>query len=462
MENKWINVALQCVSAVVMGVIAYKYLPFPFTNHDVVIYKIIGEGILYHGQFPYTYAFDHKPAFLFYIYAIATAIYPFKMGFFVFLSSIFYIVSGAVLSKYADGTYRNTMLYALSVTVLSLPFVDFSGNTEILYNSMILISLYALRSDRGGLIFISGLVAILSVNTNYLSGVILSLPTLYLLFSDGIHSALRKCIIYSLGVIVGLSVVFVPIIATSSITENYFGPQISFLSVYGSEGTYTDTLMHFLPGILLSSIFMTPAIVACIINNRRKDAITSLLLFSSVIISMIAPRQMAPHYFAMVVVPICMSLVIINKIRVMGVVIAMSIFSYTFSNDVRTMRRINNDNAVKFREGASAKFDELKRIVDGRKVLSIRSSHVPVYMADIYPVMPFIWNAHTKLVFRDKEEEFFVAELKKSPELVMTSNFYCDKPTSMQRVCSILKNDYTLIYRIEWGFGFGSDLYQYK
>lgn len=462
MENKWINLALQCVSAVVMGILAYKYLPFPFTNHDVVIYKIIGDGILYHGQFPYTYAFDHKPAFLFYIYAIVTAIYPFKMGFFVFLSSIFYIASGAVLSKYADGTYRNTMLYALSVTVLSLPFVDFSGNTEILYNAMILVSLYMLRSDRGGLIFFSGLVAILSVNTNYLSGVILSLPTLYLLLSGGLHSALRKCIIYSSGVILGLVLVFAPIVATSNVTENYLGPQISFLSVYGSEGTYTNTLMHYLPGLLISAVFMNPAIIACVTNVRLKDGITSLLLFASVIISMIAPRQIAPHYFAMVVVPVCMSLVIINKTRIIGVVIAMSIFAYTFSDEVMTMRRINNDNAVKFREGASEKFDELKRIVDGRKVLSIRSSHVPVYMADIYPVMPFIWNAHTKLVFRDKEEDFFVAELKKSPELAMTSNFYCNKPTSMQRVCSILKNDYTLIYRIEWGFGFGSDLYQYK
>lgn len=462
MENKWINVALQCFSAIVMGVIAYKYLPFPFTNHDVVIYKIIGDGILYHGQFPYTYAFDHKPAFLFYIYAIVTAIYPFKIGFFVFLSSVFYIASGAALSKYADGTYRNTMLYALTVTVLSLPFVDFSGNTEILYNAMILVSLYMLRSDRGGFIFVSGLIAILCVNTNYLSGVILSLPTLYLLFSDGLHSALRKCTIYSLGVILGLVLVFAPIVATSSITENYFGPQISFLSVYGSHGTYADTFMHYLPGLLISAVFMIPAIISCATNVRRKDGITSLLLFASVAISMIAPRQIAPHYFAMVVVPVCMSLMIINKTRIIGVVIVMSTFACAYSKDVRTIRQINNSNAVTFRDDASSKYDELKRIIDGRKVLSIRSSHVPVYMSDIQPIMPFIWNAHTKLVFRDKEEDFFVAELRKSPELVMTSNFYCDRPTSMQRVCSIIKNDYTLIYRIEWGFGFGADLYQNK
>jgi hypothetical protein len=126
-------VARELIFAAIIAFAASFYFGHAFTNHDSVIYKIIADGIIEHGQMPYSYAFDHKPAFLYYIYAAFSLIYPFKIGFFAAISLLFYLVSAVIVSFYCYRSFKNVAGIALAIMFFSFPFVDFWQHRDFVF-----------------------------------------------------------------------------------------------------------------------------------------------------------------------------------------------------------------------------------------------------------------------------------------------------------------------------------------
>ncbi|EPF0113076.1 hypothetical protein ACSPUS_000609 [Escherichia coli] len=466
MKNKLLHWSVEGL-AVIFIVIAFSYyFGYAFTNPDSVIYKIIADGIVKHGDLPYTFAFDHKPAFIFYTYALFSLIYPFKVGFFAAFSLLFYLFTGSLISKLATGSFKHALSSSAAVLFFYFPFLDFSGNTEIVYNLYAIASLCLLYCYSAGsrLLFFSGVLAIFAVNTNYMAGVMLSLPTIYLLMRDGLSPTAKRAAWYALGVIAGLAIILLPIAMQGSLISGYFEPQIHFLTSYNeSSPGFKTTLYYYLPVLL--SILIAPACVLFGWVKRDVPArgwVAFVITTISASITLILTGKEGMHYAAIYFAPVAMLAVAMGRNPV-PIVLACSIpFNFYYAKNTEYLFELHNRVELSYTKAKAEEFAAMHQLVGNEKVMSIRASHVLFYLSDMIPFHPYIWNGHSKLVFGDKENEYFIKQLELSPKFVLTGNGYCEKADRMIDVCDMIKHHYTKKMSISWVFGYGGDLYQAK
>lgn len=457
--------ARELIFAAIIAFAASFYFGHAFTNHDSVIYKIIADGIIEHGQMPYSYAFDHKPAFLYYIYAAFSLLYPFKIGFFAAISLLFYVVSAAIVSFYCYRSFRNVAGIALAIIFFSFPFVDFSGNTEILYSPLALASLLILmRSDSAKPVALSGMLAIFAVNTNYMVGVALSLPTVFLLISRDINSTVRRTAIYAAGVAIGLIVVFAPLQITVGVMDGYLKPQIAFLSAYGDGGiSHTETLLFFLP--VIASVLLCPALYLIdkfsSIKSRRELIAAALCMVSCIMCVIIAGKPFM-HYSAIFFIPCCLFAVAAGKNAM--AIIALSALPFNIYYKDMTIKLFNLHERLEasYTSKKEDDFKSLHALVGDEKVLSVRASHVLYYLSDMQPFDKYIWMTHRTQIMGDGEESYIMDKIRENPRFVMTGNNLCQNPAGMKDVCAYLKENYTLKKSVVWGFQFGGDVFERK
>ncbi|MDU3817725.1 MAG: hypothetical protein E7G60_15320 [Pantoea sp.] len=464
MKSKLPLISCEIISAVIICVIANYYFGYAFTNHDAVIYKIIADGIVKYGEFPYSYAFDHKPAFLYYIYAAFSLIYPHKLGFFTLISLCFYVATAIIVSKFCYGDYKRTASIALGVIVFCFPFLDFSGNTEIFYNFLSLASLLLLagKSSRMRVVFCAGVLSILAVNTNYMAGVMLSLPTLYLLCVDNLGITIRRCASYASGVAIGLLCVFSPIQLTVGVTEGYLKPQIQFLSAYSEGGFGYDDAMRFFMPVMLSSLLVPAGIFLFNRSSLRinRATIAAVFCFISCVIDIAIARKPFMHYAALFVIPVCLFVVGMGKYAAPVIIAASIPFNIYYFNNTAYLFDLHNRLEASFTEKKKGEFAELHDIIGDNPVLSIRASHVPYYMSNLKPFDRYIWLTHAKQIMGNKEEAYVMDKLTHKPRFVMTGNDFCGTNNKMIEVCDFISSNYHLRKKVIWGFRFGGDIYE--
>lgn len=464
MKSKILYWSVEGVSALFIAIAFSYYFGYAFTNPDSVIYKIIADGIVKHGEFPYSFAFDHKPAFIFYSYAIFSLIYPFKVGFFAALSLVFYLLTGSLISKLASGSFRHALSSSAAVVFFYFPFLDFSGNTEVVYNLYAMVSLcllYRFR-DNARLVVLSGVLAIFAVNTNYMAGVMLSLPTLFLLMRDGVTSTARSAVLYASGVAAGLAIVLLPIAIQGSLINGYFHPQIHFLTSYNeSSPGFKATLFYYLPVLLSILIAPVCASFGCLQwKVPARGWIAFIITTFSASIALILTGKEGMHYAAIYFAPVAMLAVAAGKNPV-PVILACSIpFNFYYAKNTEYLFDLHNRIETSYTKNKADEFAAMHQLVGNEKVMSVRASHVLFYLSDMIPFHPYIWNGHSKLVFGDKENEYFIKQLESSPKFVLTGNGYCEKADRMIDVCDMIRRDYTKKMSISWAFGYGGDLYQ--
>jgi hypothetical protein len=73
----------------------------PYVTDDALIYALIGKGVYAKGLLPFSYAFDHKPIFTYYIYGLVELVGSDDFPKYQILSVIGYAASACLTKKIA-------------------------------------------------------------------------------------------------------------------------------------------------------------------------------------------------------------------------------------------------------------------------------------------------------------------------------------------------------------------------
>ena len=436
----------------------FTYIIIPFHDHDSVLYalrgKIIMEGIP-SGSLP----FDHKPIGLHVIYGIFGEFIKYGHGqsliISLFFNSFFVYITYTLLKHFLEINKNKTKHLLIAVIsfliIFQAPFVGLSGNSETLANLFILLSLSFLIKSKENytflLVFFSGIFAVLAISINYLSGIILSLPSLYLLFTTSNDRKLSVFSIYLFSVSLG-ALLFLSLLYFLEISDQYFEDLIAFLKAYGERTLeerlkallyFSRWILIFLP-IIFSVLFLLP--------KQSKDKpynLTTLLLLwvvSAFIVTLLSGNDFH-HYFSFVIAPlIILSALIVFKSSLKEIFF---IFFIPIFYCMSYMPVEIYDNLKKYKalEKTYKDIDSIFSVVKHKDILSIRIGHVPLYLSDMKISQKYLFPNLAAYFEGDNEDQYWKEEIS-DYEFILIPKKTCELE-QLPLTCDSLKKNYTKI-----------------
>ncbi len=286
--NSLLNSRVPLLSFIIISTLYLcSYVIIPFHDHDSVIYAIRG-ALIFQGVQIELLPFDHKPLGLNLIYGLFGYLIKYGHGqsliIAIFFNSLITIVSYRLISPLLDHekikSYQIFIALIIFLVTFQAPFVGFSGNSETLANFFILVSLYLLFNSIKGnnkiLILTSGFFVVVSLSINFLSLVILSLPTLFLL-TQFTKEKILSFSIYLSGIIIGLLLLTL-LYTKLGDPKYYFYDLYDFYQVYGDR-TQEERLKSFLY-FFRSLIIFVPILIASIYFLRRLNNRLTILVYT--------------------------------------------------------------------------------------------------------------------------------------------------------------------------------------
>lgn len=341
-SHRWV---LHCLAIVLAAVLLRGLtLSLSVIDWDEAVYSLVAREIL-KGHWPYQTAFDHKPIGIYLHFAAAMAVGG--------DTPVATRALGLVVVILAALTLRWTLVRFLNATPLTslaicLGYVIASGglggaatNSEHFINFYELLSvafaLHALRHDLRAM-FLSGMCIGVACQINYLSFVLFSGLIVGLVFCVFISNKGARytrigignmvTIILS-GAVFSFVLLLLPIVLFSNIAQ-YFKMQYEFLSAYVPPGSFADYLKRmsataplFFP-VLAMIIFLLVSNFRNIGTQARASGRGSLgqpcdyralvALFSCLgfgaIAAICASTYFFPHYFLLLLPPLCLLLAV--------------------------------------------------------------------------------------------------------------------------------------------------------
>lgn len=437
------------------------YAVSPLVDHDPAIYTIIGRAFILDGIAPYGYVFDHKPIAIYYIYGLLSLIYPFKTGFFAFSSMVF-IIGIAVFINRKNLKLGELILSCLAICACTAFSYQLSGNTELFSAAFIILSIASMTNDSKKHAFLSGLFCCIAFNINYLSSICLLLPTLYYFFKLVKTSRWENILIYSAGFAACFLLLLLPVVVlggTSALVE-YVAMQHTFIANYGKYSMPLYSSAIYFMGMVSS--FIPVMYVSLRSNSSLKNFIPYLLCLPGCYLAAISSGYKYQHYFTFFAV--IMSLFVIHSMKENGIKATIFLaFPVLFMsiNDTINRAPLMISRFVDFNiKGIDSRFDELSSIVGDKEVLPIRSSHLPFYFSSIKPSINLVWDNHSKIMYGDDENSFFISEIEKQPAFIITKHNMCLNDKSLIETCKLVNEKYEIRYKLTWAYPF--DLYEIK
>ncbi|EKE4262290.1 hypothetical protein OUR91_001889 [Escherichia coli] len=446
---------------IILLVYFFVYAVSPLVDHDPAIYTIIGRAFILDGIAPYGYVFDHKPIAIYYIYGLLSLIYPFKTGFFAF-SSMAFIIGIAVFINRKTLKFGDLILSCLAICACTAFSYQLSGNTELFSAAFIILSIGSMTNYSKKDAFLSGIFCCIAFNINYLSSICLLLPTLHYFFKLLKKSRWENILIYSAGFAACFLLLLLPVVVlggTSALVE-YVAMQYTFIANYGKYSMPLYSSAIYFMGMVSSFI---PVMYASLRSNLSLKSFTPYLLcLPGCYLAAISSGYKYQHYFTFFAV--IMSLFVIHLMKENGIKATILLaFPVLFMsiNDTINRAPLMISRFVDFNiKGIDSRFDELSSIVGDKKVLPIRSSHLPFYFSSINPSINLVWDNHSKIMYGRNESNFFISEIKKKPEFIITKHNVCTSDKSLASVCKEINERYKIRYMLTWAYPF--DLYEMK
>ncbi|MDU5828121.1 MAG: hypothetical protein E6Z60_14555 [Mixta calida] len=440
--NRNIQYGVASISLIAISLIAYVNFFNPYMDHDSVIYAIIGRAIN-NGYMPYTFAFDHKPVFTYYIYAIMHEIYPFKYGLFVALSLVSLFSISLICCKASGVKLINIPSVMLIFLICSYNLTELSGNTEFIFTALSLVSIWFITKDINiKNLAISAALSAASFNTNYLACIGLAPALLFLLAHSGsLRSFIKNLLIYSILFAISNILIVLPIylFGGKDVFINYFELQKQFLTSYGEKGS--------LPYFFFAKIIViySSLILALIIKTTKegvKNKELSLIIFCAFsFIGCLASGKDYGHYaFPFVTSIVFISVCMLRNDRDSFIIL---IAAPLFINLINmTPKLIDNNRKIHYREFIWENSKRIKDITGDAKVMAVKSGHIPFYFGELNTFQPFIWASHTGLIFGNKENQFYNEQIMKKPPFILTYPGICDGSWSGTNFCKNLQAGY--------------------
>lgn len=431
----------------ILNYIAFR--DFLFTDHDVVIYSIIGKAIYNSFSMPYSYVFDHKPIMTYYVYGAIQYLLPLRGGYFI-LSLFCILISFFFISKIKPN--KRTMwksFYILIFMVSSLCFIGrFSGNTETVLMPMMAIFLYFACKESKFNSFFIGFFISLSVNINYLSFVIFFLPTLVFIIFNKNGFFLSRLFLLTFGFVFGCILIFLPFFISGESIVSYFKLQYFFLSVY-HESEYKDVFLKF---IIYFSIY-SPILYSYIkvYGVKNYNSIISLSLYFSAIASAMISGRPYDHYFVFLIIPISFMLIqIIDSEKLISALNILFLFLLSLLISINYYHKHGENGSFKYNENIINRINYLS--TDDNTALNIKSSHVIFNYTKLRSIGKYVFPGHVSM-FYNNEDDYYITMINKKPKLIMTSVGLCNNINS---ICDAIRKSY---YFDEKSSGNDFDLY---
>ena len=436
----------------------WSYAIIPFHDHDSVIYALRGKMIMEGVSLEFL-PFDHKPLGINFIYGIFGQLVQYGHGqsliISLFFNALMIAVSYYLLNSLTEKKEFSERLILISLIIFLIvfqaPFVGLSGNSETLANFFILTSLFLLfRATQKEImtpVLISSFFAITSLSINYLSAVILSLPTLYLLMHFK-EKRIMAFFVYCIGIVISLSA-FMFLIINSGDAKSYLDDLVSFFQIYGdrTQEERMKSFLYFFRGliifipILISSIFILSKI-----SNKLSVLVYTLLLWSvTAFVACLISGNDLVHYLSFLVAPLIIlsTIVFINlDIQQRSLVFFVPLFyCMTF------MATEIFDNYRKYRifEMVAPNMDKISEIIQEDNLISIRIGHVPFYLAEIQPTQKYPFPEYASFFEGSKEDSYWNKSLKDYNFAIVPKGICLIKELPL--TCRSLNNSFEVVFQ---------------
>ncbi|OFE14566.1 hypothetical protein BA895_09405 [Humibacillus sp. DSM 29435] len=289
---------------------------------DEAAYGIIGREVLA-GHWPYTTAFDHKPAALYYPYALSQAVFGASTASLRCLSLVVavlsFVLAYLICRRLGLGGWGAALLsgvYAL-MCVGSDGLAALSEPTLNLYVLGLLLVLTYRPTFWRGAVF--GLLMAVAINTNYLIGPVLVIPGLYFLVAG--RKAKMAWAGGFIAFLVGCLVILLPVFLFSNIT-NYFELQRTFLSVYDKAPVWWPKTLRRVEGFLAPTlaVLLVPitALVLGAPRSRQVKVTAWSVVFLVVSIATACYNQFFYAHYAIIIAPAALVIAVIAVRRYDG------------------------------------------------------------------------------------------------------------------------------------------------
>ena len=223
LNNYNLKISIKCTYIIlILSFALHQYFSFliPFRGVDTTLYSLIGKSI-FEGQNFNIIPFEHKPLGASLIYGFFGELIKYGHGqsqiIAIFFNLIF-LVLGILfinLNKLDKQKKITNKIFTLFVCliVFHAPFVKFQGNTESIINVFIGFSIICLfigteKKNSVICILLSGILAVFSLNINFLSGPILFFPSIYLILKSKIIKKYVVFFYYSFGILIGCLIIY--------------------------------------------------------------------------------------------------------------------------------------------------------------------------------------------------------------------------------------------------------------
>lgn len=423
------------------------YLRFSYSDHDVIIYTLIGKAIYQQGIMPYSFAFDHKPFLTYIFYGLLAPFQSFPYNRYTIFSVFMILMTVLMIRKLSIERGLSILFSIFLVGMASHRTISYSGNTEYIcmFFSVFSVLLLIYKKNIWGVIF-SSVLSCVAFNVNYMVAVLL-FPSVFVaiyMVSINFVDFIKRLSIFSCVFLFSFSGIVCLISLGNGNVVSYFTLQYKFLHGYG--GSRRAPSLYFLVVCfccLLSTVLpWIPAVRPSSEALQRCKAMSVMIFFS--MIAFMMNGKYSSHYLYMATLPACVIMMALNyksnKSKVVfNVFLIMSAFvmcKNQISNYVYSYNSYENPFVF---------YKNLSFLTKEKKVLSYHMSVVPLYYSDAIPFQPFVWDDHAKLIYGQDEKRYFLAMLNKKPPFVMTQDHSCTSSGSGDVFCQELKKNYILI-----------------
>lgn len=452
--------ALLLLSSVVY--VAILFLPHQYSDPDTLIYTLVGRAIFRDGTLPYGSVFDHKPFLTYFLYGPLTFLDG-RINVFAIFSALWLLILALVSHLLLLDRSKSFLLVLFVLGLATLGNVSFTGNTEIVYVPLELLSVgLALRSgDRPSWLLFSAAAAVAAVSVNYAAGVPLVPTLLYCLYakSNSVVSFLWASLFYLASSLVIIGVILGLLSLAGTDLGAYFSLQQKFLSGY--SGIRRSVGPNFLVSTAISMmVFAAPVFLDLAPRPELRNIHRAMaLLAAASVISFLISGKFHPHYAFMVTAPAAVALLSMQTSRpaLRAMTACFLVWAASFQAGTFISALWHPVRAQNLYEA----YAPLNQAVGAGSLMSMHSSVVPLYFSGLQPFQPFVWIDHVEVIFGAGASDYYMDQLHKQPLFVMTENRLCEQREFLSEPCSFLDSQYKEIQSVaDDGELVGYSLYQ--
>jgi hypothetical protein len=432
------------LAAPIACLIASAFLT-PFVDHDALIYGIIARGIFHDGVWPYAYAFDHKPIFLYLAYLPIYLIGPGRHEFQIYSAVLLVVTALIGTGFFVRG--RALLLPTLATLAVSTAFtVGFSANSELVFAPLMLLSIGLFRNGRLGNVAASAVVAVLCVMTNYAAILPLAaaLTTVAICRAPTPARAAQTLLVYGVAAALFLAGFVLLLILAGMDVGGYLSLQAKFLRSYST--TDRDIASWFKLKLAIAFLALGLTYGWRLAKSRATlDANDHALLVMSLgsALFLLVSHKYFIHYLFVPYVGAsllgmrCLRDAAPARLWLVAAVLVANVFGvYTVARIARGVRAQHYDASF------AAPYRALGKRVGNAPVLFMHASIVPAYYSGVRPADALVWPAHARILFGNDEDAYFMRTIGRGPRFIVTGYGWCDDPASLRGACARVARDY--------------------